>query len=81
MENAERLKFYSKPWYYTISFASFVLAVKAMPWIDTKVREYVPLDNEWGLMLTGLIAAWLAAFVIIPELGSYIYWKSQEQNQ
>ena len=57
--------------YYTILFVGFVVAVKILPFISSKLEQYI--QNALLLEGSSLLVAYIAAIYILPEIGFMIY--------
>jgi hypothetical protein len=59
--------------YYLLHFASFVLAVYLIPYLQPLSVQYVPEAYAWSRIVVVWLVAYLLALMILPELLCAIY--------
>ena len=60
----------SQVWYHVVLFASFVLAIKLIPWVQGKIALYVSNEMIQPIATYGIV--YLGAIYLLPEIGFMI---------
>jgi hypothetical protein len=59
--------------FYILHFASFVLAVYLIPYMQPLAAQYIPDAYSWSRLFATWLAAYILALIILPELLCMIY--------
>lgn len=72
-QNRAFVAYHSYAIYLLLEFASFVLAVYLIPYLQPLSVQYIPEAYAWARVIAVWLAAYLLALTILPEILCAIY--------
>lgn len=68
----------SRSMYHIVMFLSFVGSFKILPYVQEQIVKYIKQD--YLQLPAAYLVTYIIAIYILPEIASYIYLKSKEEQ-